>query len=203
MKINHVLVDYENVQPPNLYALQDPIFRAMVFIGCNQSKVPFEFADSLQQMGDRGRYIKIENCGSNSLDFHLAFYIGQLSQASPDHYFHIISKDTGYDPLVKHLKSKQILIQRHPSITDIPLAKALAPESPDSTEERIKVIIEDLSKRGNSRPRTVTTLSNSIHTLFSKKLAPRDLDLLMKHLEKQGSIVVNDSKVTYRLPASA
>jgi len=51
-------------------------------------------------MGERAEYVRISGNGSNALDFHIAFYIGQLAAHEPDAYFHIISKVTGFDPLI-------------------------------------------------------------------------------------------------------
>jgi len=71
-------------------------FKVIVFIGANQVKVSFEVASVLQRMGERAEYIKITGNGSNALDFHVAFYIGQLAAKEPEAYFHIVSKDTGF-----------------------------------------------------------------------------------------------------------
>src|SRR5690606_41861527 len=63
-------------------------------------------------MGSRAEYVKIASNGSNALDFHIAFYIGQLATKEPESYFHIVSKDTGFDPLIQHLKGKKIQVSR-------------------------------------------------------------------------------------------
>ncbi len=90
----------------------------MVFIGANQTKVPFEVAQAMQAMGSNAEYVKIAGNGSNALDFHIAFYIGQLAAADPTAFFHIISKDSGFDPLIAHLKIEQkIFAARENSIT--------------------------------------------------------------------------------------
>ena len=108
MKNNYILIDYENFQPKNLDVLNGHPLEVFVFMGQNQTKVPVDFASSLQRLGSEARYVKIEGNGSNALDFHIAFYVGQLSERFPDASFHIISKDTGFDPLIKHLKSQKI-----------------------------------------------------------------------------------------------
>jgi len=41
MRINYVLIDFENVQPESLAVLQQDHFKVMVFVGANQTKVPF------------------------------------------------------------------------------------------------------------------------------------------------------------------
>lgn len=112
MKKNYVLIDYENVQPTAIEALEHENFHVIVFVGASQSKVTYEVASVLQRMGDRASYIKISGSGSNALDFHIAYYIGRLAAKEPEAYFHIVSKDTGFDPLLQHLKSKKISASR-------------------------------------------------------------------------------------------
>src|SRR6185503_11601280 len=104
MRTNYVLIDFENVQPSSLEQLDHDHFKVFVFVGAHQGKVPFELAASLQQLGDRAQYIKISGNGPNALDFHIAYYIGRLAATDPAAYFHIISKDEGFDLLIQHLK---------------------------------------------------------------------------------------------------
>lgn len=123
MNTNFILIDFESVQPESLEALGRHKFKVIIFIGASQMKVPFEIASALQQMGSNAEYIKISGNGKNALDFHIAFAIGQLSIKDPTAYFHIISKDGGFDPLIQHLKSKKISTARWSKIEDIPLLK--------------------------------------------------------------------------------
>lgn len=121
MKTNYILIDYENVQPDALSLLDQENFKVLVFVGENQKKVAFESAAALQHMGSRAEYIKMSGAGSNALDFHIAYYIGHLAASDPAAYFHIISKDTGFDPLIQHLKTKKITLSRSLDIKEIPL----------------------------------------------------------------------------------
>ena len=52
----------------------------------------------LHEPGENGQYVKISGNGKNALDFHLAYYVGELATNDPEVYFHVISKDTGFDP---------------------------------------------------------------------------------------------------------
>src|SRR4030065_289650 len=79
--------------------------------------------------GPEVEYIQIDGNGKNALDFHIAYYIGRLAAEIPDAYFHVISKDTGFDPLIKHLKAQKIVCRRSKSIADLPLAKILKSDS--------------------------------------------------------------------------
>ncbi len=197
MRINYVLIDYENVQPAAMAVLEKEHFKVIVFVGANQAKVNFEVASALQRMGENASYVKISGNGSNALDFHIAFYIGQLAVAEPDAYFHIISKDAGFDPLITHLKSKKIFASRSKEVADIPIIKAANSKTP---AEKQAVIVANLQQRGAARPRTVKTLSSTINSLFQKSLPEEELDLLLSSLEAQGIISIAGAKVSYELP---
>jgi hypothetical protein len=119
-KTNYVLLDFENVQPGNLELLQGGPFKIMVFVGSKQ-KVSVDVAKAVQPFGPDGDYIQIQGSGKNALDFHIAYYIGRLAAESPEAYFHIISKDAGFDPLIAHLKERRIHCKRSSSISEIPL----------------------------------------------------------------------------------
>jgi len=124
LRTNYVLIDHENVQIEALPGLDAEHFKVLIFVGANQNKLAYEIVAPVQKMGTRAEYVKISGNGSNALDFHIAFYIGQLATQDPKAYFHIISKDKGFDPLIQHLRSKKISIARSSSIADIPLLKA-------------------------------------------------------------------------------
>ena len=197
MKSNFVLIDYENVQPEAMSALVEEHFNVIVFVGANQAKVSFEVASALQQLGDRAQYVKISGNGSNALDFHIAFYIGELASRHPNAFFHIVSKDTGFDPLIQHLKTRKILAGRSKSVVDIPIVKAASSKSPS---ERIEIIVADLKRRGSAKPRTVKTLSSTIQAIFQKQLSDEDVTGLVNGLNKKGIVKISGTKVTYSLP---
>lgn len=198
MRTNYVLIDYENVQPAALAALEQDHFVVFVFVGASQTKVNFEVASVLQRMGERAHYIKIAGNGANALDFHIAFYIGQLAAQTPDAYFHIVSKDTGFDPLIQHLKARKIYACRSKDVSDIPLVKATTAKAP---EDRIAVIVSDLQRRGASRPRTAKTLAGTINAIFQKQLPEQEVASLLTELQKCGAIAINGTKVSYSLTA--
>lgn len=194
MHTNIVLIDFENVQPESLTALEHDHFKIIVFVGANQTKVPFELADALQRMGKKAEYVKISNNGKDALDFHIAFYIGNLTAQYPSSYFHIISKDSGFDPLIQHLKLKKIFCYRSVSIGDIPLVKAANRTTPS---KRADLVIEKLSQPKVTRPRAIKTLSNAIAAFFQKQITEPEINDIIAAMKKKGFIEVNDSKVSY------
>jgi len=194
---NYVLVDFENVQPSNLEVLKQHPFKVMVFVGANQTKIPFDLAAAMQALGDAGQYIKIAGTGKNALDFHIAYYVGELAAKDPNAYFHIISRDTGFDTLIKYLKARGIKIQRECDLAEIPVVRMSAATS---TDDMVAAIVKNLAGRGQSRPRKVKTLSNTINSLFTEKLSEQQLDAIIEDLEQRKYIRVNTGNVSYQLP---
>lgn len=198
MRTNYILIDYENVQPTDIQLLDQEHVRVMVFLGANQSKVPFEFAAALQRMGERAEYIKGASAGSNALDFHITFYLGRLITQVPDAFFHIISNDSGYDPLIEHLRAKKLHVSRSRTINDLPFLRVAAASS---LHDRIALIKNDLARRGTSQPRTVQTLSTTINALFQKGLSEDEIAQMIRELKKQKVITVTEKKVVYQTAA--
>lgn len=197
MRTNYVLIDYESVQPASIAVLEQECFKVMIFVGEKQAKVSFEVAASLQRLGAKAAYVKMAGSGPNALDFHIAFYIGQLSAAEPDAYFHIISKDTGFDPLVAHLKTKKIFAARSKDVSEIPMVKTYIAKTPT---DRLAAVLVNLRQREASKPRTVKTLSSTINALFQSSLSEAELISLLESLKQQGVISISGARVSYVLP---
>ena len=123
MRTNYVLIDFENVQPDTLEVLHQDHFKVIVFVGATQTKLSFDIVSALQRMGSKAEYVKIAGNGPNALDFHIAYYIGRLSATNDTAYFHIISKDSGFDPLIQHLREKKISADRLTCVSEIPIIK--------------------------------------------------------------------------------
>jgi hypothetical protein len=100
VRINFVLIDSENVKPEYIEELKHEHFRVVVFVGANLKRLDFAIVSAVQALGSNGSYVQISSHGPSALDFHIAYYIGKLAAAHPDAYFHIISKDKGFDPLI-------------------------------------------------------------------------------------------------------
>lgn len=185
MKINHVLIDLENVTPDSLHLLAGDHFKVHVFVGENQKKIPIDLATAVQRMGSNARYVQIVGNGPNALDFHIAYYIGRLSLETPGAFFHIISRDTGFDPLKKHLKDQGVYCLRHESLADIPLVRRAS----STLEEKV------LAKP--ARPKSSAALRRRVNAAFSNALSESELDELLRELARRSLLQEKDGKVTY------
>ena len=194
---NYALIDFENVQPKNLELLEGYPFQVFVFVGANQTKVPMNVVKAMQALGENGKYIEISGSGRNALDFHITYYLGQLVAEDPKGQFHLISRDKGFDPLIRHLKDRKIRVQREKDLAEIPALRISTKASPD---KQIDAIVKNLRGRGQARPRTVKTLQNTINDLTSEELGEDGLASIVEELRKRNLIAVRQGKVSYKLP---
>lgn len=224
-RINYVLIDHENVQPTDLALLDREDVRLWVFVGAGQVRISSELAIQMQAMHERAAYVRISGNGSNALDFHVAFYIGQLVKDDARGFFHIISRDTGFDPLVEHLKTRKVFACRSASISLMPLFRtaevpaaakpaaiptvAKGPEKAKgdgqatastltTAAQRLARMKQLLKKMDGSKPATLTALKKHVSAQFQNKLKADDLDALIASLEKAGALKLQGTKVHYR-----
>ncbi len=198
IKTNYIFIDYENVQPSTLDIPKNYPLKIFVFVGANQTKIPIDLANAMQNLGSNAEYILINGSGKNALDFHITFYLGKLCEKDKNGFFHIISKDTGFDILINHLKEKKVLIYRYNNLNEIPIIKKSNFESL-SINEQINIITDYLIKRGNTKPRKIDTLSNTIMSLSGRTLSNEKIQNIIKYLSQKEYINISDKKVTYHL----
>lgn len=194
MRTNFVLIDSENVHPEYIEKLQHEHFRVIVFVGASLNRLNFDVVNAVQSLGSNGSYVKVSSHGPSALDFHIAYYIGKLSAAHPDAYFHIVSKDKGYDALIKHLKDQKILCSRSASVLEIPLVKSTNKLSP---KQRAADFYEKRIETAKARPLTVTSLQSAILSHFHRLLSMEEVAEVFEALKRARQIVVNGKRVEY------
>ena len=202
MKNNYVFIDYENVKVNSLALLGGEQFRVHLFLGPHHAKLPRPLVLAMHKLGDRAKYVELEAAGPNALDFHIAYYLGSLAAADPDGFFHVISKDTGFDPLIKHLKTRKILAARSESIEEMPcfLPAATAHSPANGLDGMVKLVVEDLIKRKAAKPRKVATLRSTVAARLGKD-ADAHLDAVLDALVRAGHVAIDGEKVAYHLPS--
>lgn len=112
-----LLVDFENVPKVDLAALP-PDVTVPFFFGASQRTVPTAFLKEALKLGPRFLPINIEGQGKNALDFHIAFYLGEYLRAFAGAECVILSRDKGFDPLVRHLVGRGFKVRRVGAIGD-------------------------------------------------------------------------------------
>lgn len=227
--MHYILIDHENVQPADLAGFDTEDVCVMVFTGSTQ-KVAISLIIAVQNLGERGRFIKISGTGKNALDFHIAYYLGQYCERDPQASFLLVSLDKGYDPLIEHLitngfKAKRIspptpvaktktqptTISTKPAVkkaakkvvaaTKVPAKKAVGTAAASKAKIDVGAVIKKLKGMPKSRPLKESTLKTMINAWSGKTLDLTALNQIVAELEAKKVISISEkSKVTYSLP---
>jgi hypothetical protein len=112
-----LLVDYENIGKIDLAAIPSGV-QVRFFFGASQKTVRTEFLMSALKLGERFVLTEISGAGPNALDFHIAYYLGEILAHDATHRCVILSKDKGFDPLVKHLVGRGFAVSRAATLAD-------------------------------------------------------------------------------------
>ena len=188
---NIILIDYENLQVKNLddvYCLDADVY---VFRGPTQNKLPAELIESAQKFGSRITWIKTSRQGHNALDFHIAYFVGQIVQSDPKLFFHIVSKDDGFDALIDFMKERKLFIDRVESIEEIPLVKKMK-----AIESNPVAFIKDRILNVSS-PSRLKTLRTAIAKWLEKD-EEKLINGIVESLKKEKFLEIDaQGKVTY------
>ena len=215
-----LLVDFENVPKVDLSSLPADV-TVPFFFGASQRTVPTVFLKEALKLGERFKPIDIEGQGKNALDFHIAFYLGEFLQAAPAAECVILSRDKGFDPLVRHLVGRGFHVRRVGAITEAfiePVAIATPPprarrkqaaaKSPParaprkSTAEAAHPELEHakahLTKMPTRNlPRSRTRLAAALHSVFARKLDADRIAAIIDALVAEGVVLENNGALSY------
>ena len=212
-----LLVDYENIGKIDLGAIPDGV-RVPFFFGASQRTVPTDFLKAALRLGERFVPIDIEGQGKNALDFHIAFYLGEYLARSPATSCVILSKDKGFDPLVRHLTRRGFAVRRANTMAEAlgaaggRGASAAAPrahgvsragaarretarrEGGSLKDEALKLLAGTQKVR---RPRRRKGLIAVLHSHFSQKTPLAELERLVDELIAEGTLSDTNGAISY------
>ena len=198
---NWVLVDYENVQNIALDLVAGLPVHVILFIGQQQKSVPTTLLTRGLAIKEQVTVIESAGTGKNALDFQMAFHAGRITEADPEAYVHFVSKDKGFEVLVKHMKSRKLFADQAASFASLRFLAAKADCKVVPAAERAEHVVERLRKQTPaSRPRKKRTLLSFVAALFGKKLAAGEVESVVKQLIANGTVAVGQNDgVTYSL----
>ncbi len=198
---NWVLVDYENVQNIDLDLVAGMPVHVILFIGQQQKSVPVALLTKALTMKEHVTVIDSAGTGKNAMDFQMAFHAGRITDADPEAYIHFVSKDKGFEVLVKHMKARKLFADQAAAFASLRFLAAKAEFKVVPAAGRLDYVLERLRKQTPaSRPRKKRTLLSSIAAMFGKKLTPGELESVVKQLIANGTVVVGQNDgVTYSL----
>lgn len=218
LPLNHVFVDYENVQALDLGVIGGKGVTFTLLVGPQKKKLDVELVEQLFAHAASVELVRLTASGRNALDFTLAYYLGRAVAADPAGCFHIVSKDTGYDPMIAHLRSRHIRVERHNDFSMLPFAAAQKPKapvaekppraSPGPAKPRSPIgnkpltrALEHLRRHPNSRPKRRKTLVSHLSASLGKQPPEGGIEKLIDELIEAGHMAIDaKNAVTYTLP---
>jgi hypothetical protein len=188
--VEYFFIDCENVALRKIPD-HDRIGMLLLFVGEKQKNVTIEIAKSMGTLGpDKARFVEMHGSGKNALDFHIAYYLGKYAETDPEGTFRIVSKDKGFDPLVKHLQAAKIDCTRVENLS----AKII---SKSGLQERIDELgphFREMS--GKARPKKASKLKAYIKNKYHEEDAL--VDEIFDGLAAAGLFVLDGTKIKYR-----
>jgi hypothetical protein len=202
-----LLIDYENVQDVNLSQLARMDCQVCVFTGSSQSKIPIELVSSAQALGHKLSWIRIEGSGPNALDFHIAYYLGASISKNPENEYFVLSKDKGFDPLIKHIVKTKVVCKRITSTSEIrgtaPLVdrkQVKAPRVAREPDGDYAKVVRNLTKIDKSRlPRSRRTLRQHLKTLVGAPQTDEKLDAIINQLFASRMVTEENNRLRYEI----
>jgi hypothetical protein len=197
--VNYIFVDYENVHDVDVSLIGNKAVFLTLLLGAQQTKLDAALVEKLMQHAASVQLVRLDSSGKNALDFALAYYMGKAVNADPGACFHIISKDTGFDPLIEHLRSRHIHARRHVNYSSLPFAGGA--KVPSTTQgDLLSRVITHLRKNANNRPRRKKTLVSHLVAFCGKSASGQGVEELIGNLAAAGHLRIGDKEaVTYHL----
>jgi PIN domain len=217
--VNHVFVDYENVHGVDAAVIETKTVHLILLLGPQRTKFDATLVEKLLHHAVNVEMIRLKSSGRNALDFALAYYLGRAVLADPCGHFHIVSKDTGYDPLIEHLRTKHIAARRHDDFTTLtfaaetklrtPTSSAVAQKPKTRSKPKIQLsildqpesrVLEHLRKATSTRPRNEKKLISWLIAYLGHKITGTEALNLVKSLSQAGHLIIGEKGViTYHL----
>jgi hypothetical protein len=217
--VNHVFVDFENVHEIDLAIIGSKAVSFTLLLGSRQTKLDVSLVEKLLEHAASVQWVRLTSAGKDALDFTLAYYVGRAVAADPTGYFHIVSKDTGYDPLIEHLRSKHVRARRHDSFATLTFAAPAKPSAPAPSpavpkpkpqlkptsqpailDEWEVQVLEHLRKPSATRPRNKNKLVSFLVAHLGNKITEADALHLVNYLSQAGLLTLDEKgTVAYHL----
>ena len=196
---NHVFLDFENVHEVDLAVIGGATVSFTLLVGAQKKKLDIALVEKMMEHAASVQLVRLTSSGRNALDFVLYYYVGRASISDPTACFHIVSKDTGFDPLVAHLQSRQIHARRHDDFST--LTFSAAPKIPATLpDDFFARVVANLKNTSKTWPKRKKTLEGKLRNFLGKNATDERVAELTKRMCDGGYAVI-DAKgaVTYNV----
>lgn len=194
---NFIFVDYENIHEVDLSLISGKPVTVILGVGKQQKTLPKELVRDMMTYRDQVEMVENEHVGKNALDFVLTYEVARYVHSNPKGYFTIVSKDKGFDALVKHLFSRKVFASRVEVFSKIPILDATDYGSlsvPVLANQYWQWIKTTSSPRAKKRSKLLSQINNQ----FGKSLSGEKCEAVVERLKKMSRISVSENgEVTY------
>jgi hypothetical protein len=216
---------------PAVFALEGATFTLL--LGPQNRTLNVALVQALMARAAAVQLVRLEEPGRNAVDFALAYYLGQKVLADPAARFYLISKDTGYDPLIAHLRGREVYVRRiedfevltgtpakaNPAAAGAAVERTTAKRTStggtakgaarpsarvSTTVDPMSRVLAHLRKNSNSRPRRKKTLIRHLAAQSLKGATDEEIEQLIGTLVESGYLQIDPKgSITYRLDEAA
>jgi len=187
---DYIYIDFENLN--NLKKLNPITGKYIFFIGASQTKINTDLV--VASNTTNVEWIKVTGNGKNALDFHIVYYLAKHDEEEDANHY-ILSKDTGFDPLIKHLVAMGKSVKRIITIDEVV----------NKNSPKMKVEINDydicynnLSKISKAkRPKSIKTLTSHCISLLGKNKEAEVENILNEMFRRKFISSGSNNRLTY------
>ena len=221
-RLNRVFVDFENVPSVDLSAIGPHPVEVTLLIGEKQRRLDLPLVRQIHEHAAKVTLVEVGASGRNALDMVLAWHLGKtMEQHAGDVYF-VVSRDKDYDPLIRHLRTRDLDVTRVDAFHALPFVTTPAParkpaparrtsepaarraeptrNAPEprrdhgSPEDRFAKLVDRLQHRTKARPVRRKTLLSHINGFYGNRLSEAELE----QFEERGIIKLDaNGRVEY------
>lgn len=194
---NYIFVDYESVHEIDLALIEGKPVKVWLFIGVQQSKVPVELMTQAHRLHAQVELVQVECAGKNALDFVLAHHTGRQAAADSEGFFHILSKDKGFDALVAYFKSRKVMAARSEVFASLPVLGDVQSLSLQERVQQIRTRLTGMLVGG--LPGKLKKLRSTIRAHFREQLSENEVEAVLQGLRQTKVIKVSNESVSYSM----
>jgi hypothetical protein len=212
---HHVLVDFENVPSVDLSLIEDLPVLVTLLIGRTQTKLDTTLVEQIHAHATKVRLITLSASGRNALDLTLAYYLGRAVVEQDGAEQHIVSRDKDFEPLIAHLRSKNVNVVRSESFAELPFLptaksaavarkttaaprKSTLPATIASEDRRARVIARLRNPANRHRPSSERALRAHVRTALGKEGSDEKVEEILRELHQAGVLTIEPKgKVVY------
>lgn len=193
-----------------------------LMMGAKQTKLDTDLVERSVEHAASVKLVRMKSSAKDAVDFALAYYLGQAVLAEPGGCFHVISKDGGYDPLIEHLRERQIKVYRHGSCADLAFGwpgktetkkavkkkavkkKATAKKAVGENVGPVGVwterVVENFEDHPKARPGRRKTLATKVGNLIKQAAEGEEVEAVIERMVSEGLVEIDEKgRVEYFL----